>query len=161
MKNDLTPHQPAHEFSALLCELTNGYSDVSDRITIKFGSTSNVVRFSCESGDHKDAAATAYKDSIGAFRISRAAELNNPDLQRFAERELGCIESIKPCLQPLPRFLQWKAEEHMGVKLYEGKKGKKSSMWIMDNLVEQWLIFVDDAGYTDWEDEGWGSQDGS
>ena len=156
MKNELTPTQSTRRFNAVIADLTIEPDFVGDGVDVSitpalsenviaetiFFSNKEPLQVSCESGDHKDAAVATYMESIGARRRAKLAELNAPaQIQKFE----SCFESLKFHTEPLPRFLRPFAEQFMGVKVYQGDKRNKSSMWIMDNVTQQWLIFVEEV----------------
>ena len=154
MKSESTPTQSTRRFNAVIADLTTDPGLVGDGVDVSitpalpekvvaeaiFVGNKEALQVSCESGDHKDAAVSTYMDSVGARRSAKLAELNAPaQIQKF-ER---CVESLKFHMEPLPRFLRPVAEHLMGVEVYEGDKRNKSSMWIMDNTCQQWVIFVE------------------
>lgn len=160
MKNELTPTQSTRRFNAVIADLTIETEFVGDGVDVSitpalsenmiaetiFLRNKEALQVSCESGDHKDAAVATYMESIGARRRAKLAELNAPaQIQKF-ER---CVESIKFHMEPLPRFLRPVARQFMGVQIgpqiYEADKRNKSSMWIMDNMTQQWVIFVEEV----------------
>ncbi len=156
MQNELTPTQSTRRFNAVIADLNTEPDLVGDGVDVSitpalsenviaetiFFSNKEPLQVSCESGDHKDAAVATYMDSIGARRRAKLAELNAPAMSQRYER---CVESLKLDMEPLPRFLQHVALQFMGVKFSQGTKRNKSSMWIMDNMTQQWLIAVEEV----------------
>ena len=160
MKSELTPTQSTRRFNAVIADLNTEPDSVGNGVDVLitpalseniiaetiFLGNKEALQVSCESGDHKDAAVATYMDSVGARRRAKLAELNAPAVCQDFER---CVESIKFHMESLPRFLRPVARQFMGVQIgpqiYEADKRNKSSMWIMDNMTQQWVIFVEEV----------------